>query len=273
MAIKIGIIGGTGMNSQKSFEYRETRSVTTVFGNPASELLIGNIKGVECVILSRHGHNHNIMPSNINYRANILALKEAGCTHIIATTACGSLNKNVKPGEFVIVDQFIDRTVKRPVTFYDGTQEQFKGVCHIPMRNPFSKSLRDILAKSCVKNSIPFHKEGTMITIEGPRFSSLAESRLFQSWGASVINMTTVPEVVLANELGVPYCSLALVTDYDCWKEDEHVSVEAVLKTMVRNAENAVQVIICAVELTAAADWKGELEEALNVASNAVMKH
>ena len=272
MAIKVGIIGGTGINSEECFQFTEIRTVATSFGEPASQLLCGKINNVDCVILSRHGSQHDIMPSNINYRANILALKEIGCTHIIATTACGSLKENVRPGDFVVIDQFIDKTVKRASTFYDATQEDFKGVCHIPMRSPFSSSLRDVLIQSCKENNISFHKDGTVVTIEGPRFSTLAESKMFQSWGASIINMTTVPEVVLANELGILYCSLGLVTDYDCWKDDNHVSVELVMKTMAKNSKNALKVIVKALELISAIDWKHQLEEASNNASSAVLK-
>ena len=272
MVVKIGIIGGTGMKSLESFEANQTETPVTVFGEPESSLQYGKLMGVDCVLLSRHGHKHNAMPSNINYRANILALKDAGCTHIIATTACGSLKENIKPGEFVILDQFIDRTTKRLSTYYDGTQNGFKGVSHIPMRHPFSVPLREVLIKACKESKIVYHPHGTMITIEGPRFSTRAESKLFQSWGATVINMTTVPEVVLANELGMLYGSLAMVTDYDCWRDDnDHVSVESVLETMKENGDKALKVIAKAVELISRMSWDEHLQEAANIASNSVM--
>lgn len=168
------------------------------------------------------------MPTNINYRANIYALKQEGCSHVIATTACGSLREEFRPGDFAILDQFIDRTTKRPSTFYDGAATSPPGVCHIPMAYPFCDRTRqllldvarDIIGLWCV------HDHATMVTVEGPRFSSRAESLMFRSWGADLINMTTVPEVVLAKEAGLSYASIAMVTDYDCWRDtsEDHVS-------------------------------------------------
>ena len=273
MPIKIGIIGGTGIKSMDVFSIDETKVVETRYGSPSSSLFCGKIKGVDCVLLSRHGHDHSTMPTNINFRANILALKNEGCTHIIATTACGSLKEEIKPGDFVIPNQFLDRTTKRPSTFYDGGINSFKGVCHIPMKDPFNKKLCSILAESCKLSHVSCHVEGTVITVEGPRFSTLAESNLFRSWGASVINMTSVPEVVLANELGMIYSAVALVTDYDCWKDDHgSVDVASVLKVMEKNGENACRVIVKSIELLANVDWSKVIAEMSEVANNSVMK-
>ncbi|MCL4152759.1 UNVERIFIED_CONTAM: hypothetical protein GTU68_036856, partial [Idotea baltica] len=180
----------------------------------------------------RHGRNHSIFPSAVNYRANLLALKNLGCSHVIVSTACGSLREEIAPGNFVVIDQFIDRTTKRDSTFYDGSCDDFKGILHIPMDNPFCSKTRQIIIDSAESLGNPVHSKGTMITIEGPRFSSKAESKMFRLWGADVINMTTVPEVILARELGLCYAAIAMATDYDCWREGEHVNVERVLATM-----------------------------------------
>ena len=175
----------------------------------------------------RHGKGHTIMPTHVNYRANLWALKEEGCTHVLVTTACGSLREEIKPGDCVILDQFIDRTTKRVSTFYDGQPGHLKGVCHIPMDTPFCERTRGILIKTAKKlgEFSAVHENGTVLTIEGPRFSTKAESHLWRTWGAHIVNMTTVPEVCLARELGLSYSAVALATDYDCWRQpDEAVS-------------------------------------------------
>lgn len=180
------------------------------------------------------------MPTNVNYRANIMALKMQGCTHIIATTACGSLKEEIKPGHFVFLDQFIDRTTKRHSTFYDNGR-----VCHIPMAEPFCKKLRKILSETAGGMGIEFHEKGIVITIEGPRFSTKAESRLFRNWGADVINMSTVPEAVLAREAGMCYSSIAMATDYDSFLESRpQVTIGEVFKVMKQNSENVKKLIL-----------------------------
>lgn len=163
------------------------------------------------------------MPSSINFRANIHALKQEGCTHVISTTACGSLQEHIQPGHIVILDQFIDRTSKRETTFYDGKPGSLPGICHMQMDQPFCKKTCSVLIKAAKKLQLKCHETGTVVTIEGPRFSSKAESMMFRSWGCDVINMTTIPEVCLTKEAGLCYASIALPTDYDCWK-DEPVS-------------------------------------------------
>ena len=169
-----------------------------------------------------------------------MALKEQGCTHIIATTACGSLREEIKPGHLVFCDQFIDRTAKRASTFYDKDK-----VCHIPMAEPFCSRLRNLLAQSSSKLNLKHHKNGTIITIEGPRFSTKAESRMFRQWKADVINMSTVPEVVLAREAGICYAIIAMSTDYDCFMDDRaHVTIGEVLKVIKQNAENVKKLLI-----------------------------
>lgn len=237
--VKIGIIGGSGLDDPKILRDGKEIEVDTPYGRPSSPLTTGKIKGVDVVILSRHGKKHTIMPSNVNYRANIWALKELGCTHIIATSACGSLKGEIKPGHLVFVDQFIDRTTKRHSTFYDQDR-----VCHIPMAEPFCPQLRDLLIKTAEELGLEHHKKGTVITIEGSRFSTKAESHMFRNWGADVVNMSTVPEVVLAKEAGLCYQIIAMSTDYDCWHEAEKsVDIQMVLKIMAQNAENVKRLI------------------------------
>lgn len=183
---------------------------------------------MDVAIIPRHGAHHHIPPSMVNARANIWALKHLGCTHVIATTACGSLREEIKPGDIVFPDQFIDRTTKRHQSFYEGHE-----FCHIGMADPFCPTLRGILIASAKEKHIAHHERGTVLTIEGPRFSTKAESNLFRQWGCDLINMTTVPEVVLAREAELCYAQIALATDYDCWHEAETaVSIELILSRL-----------------------------------------
>ncbi len=217
--------------------------MTTKFGNPSSGLTTGKINDIDVVVLARHGKRHTINPTNVNYRANIMALKEQGCTHILATTACGSLREEIKPGHFVLCDQFIDRTAKRDSTFYDKDK-----VCHIPMAEPFCAKLRKILSETAAEIELEHHKKGTVITIEGPRFSTKAESSIYRQWNADVINMSTIPEVVLAREAGICYAIIAMSTDYDVWRgHGESVNIGMVLETMKKNAENVKKLLIAAI--------------------------
>lgn len=199
--------------------------------------------------------SHTIAPSSVNYRANIQALKDAGCTHILATTATGSLRKEIRRGDLVILDQFIDFTKQRKMTFHD----YFKPgqPVHAPMAEPFDASLRQILIDGCRKNDFPFHPTGTVVTIEGPRFSTKAESRMFRMWGADVINMSVSTETALANEAGIPYAAVAMSTDYDCWKEDEApVSWEEVSLVFKQNAEKVTTLLVESVPAIAQAALK-----------------
>ncbi len=238
--VKVGIIGGSGLDDPDILKDPEEITIYTPYGSPSSPLLCGKIEGVDVVILARHGRDHSIFPSRVNFRANIWALKEVGCTHILASTAVGSLREEIKPGHLVFPDQFIDYTRKRETTFFDEDV-----VVHTPMAEPFCSNLIDLLASSSEQLGIPFHKNKTVITIEGPRFSTKAESHLFRSWNADVINMSTVPEVNLAREKQMHYVSVAMSTDYDCWREgEESVTWEMIMETMKMNADNVIRLFL-----------------------------
>lgn len=237
--IKLGIIGGSGMDDPRLMKDIKEKKVKTPYGSPSSPLTVGKINGADVVILARHGKDHSIYPTGVNFRANIYALKKEGCTHILATTAVGSLRENIRPADLVFVDQFIDFTKHRPLTFHE------EKVIHTPMAEPFCNNLRSLLVGSARELKLRFHKEGTVVTIEGPRFSTKAESHMFRKLGADVINMSTVPEVILARELGLCYQTIAMSTDYDCWKEgEEPVTWEMIMSIMTKNAENVKKLLI-----------------------------
>ncbi|MBU1869720.1 MAG: S-methyl-5'-thioadenosine phosphorylase [Candidatus Omnitrophica bacterium] len=240
--IKIGIIGGSGLDDPKLLKDCKEAAVTTKYGEPCSTLTTGKIGGSEVVIRARHGKGHTIYPSGVNFRANIAALKQAGCTHILATTACGSLREEIEPGYLVFPDQFIDFTRKRELTFHDET------VVHTPMSEPFCAKLRDLLKGTVKELGFKHCVGGTVIAIEGPRFSTKAESHMFRSWNADIINMTTVPEVTLAREAGICYQSIAMSTDYDCWREgDEPVTWDMIVKIMGQNADNVRKLLLAVI--------------------------
>lgn len=247
--VKIGIIGGSGLDDPDLLKSKKEIKVKTPYGSPSSALTLGKIGDAEVVILARHGKRHSIYPTGINFRANIHALKKEGCTHILATTAVGSLREKIRPGDLVFVDQFIDFTKHRNLTFHD------KKVVHTPMAEPFCADLRKVLVSAAKKLKLRHHSRGTVITIEGPRFSTKAESHMFRQWGADVINMSTVPEVVLAREAGICYQTIAMSTDYDCWKEgEEPVTWEMILATMNKNAENVKKLLVTAISGITTAD-------------------
>ncbi len=235
--MKIGIIGGSGLENPDILENFKTKEVETPFGKPSSPLTMGRIGNIDVVIISRHGVKHEITPTEVNNKANIFALKDEGCKYIISTTAAGSLREEIKRGDFVVIDQFIDFTKQRKLTFFDKFEF---GPIHTPMANPFSEILRNKLIESCEKLKLPHHRKGTVITIEGPRFSTKAESNLFKQWGGDVINMSISPEAILANEAEVPYAVIAMTTDYDCWKEDEEPVTWNTIREIMK--ENSVKV-------------------------------
>ena len=244
--VKIGIIGGSGLDNPNILKNAKDVDVTTAYGKPSSALMLGKIKGVDVVLLARHGREHTIPPTQVNFRANIWALKEQGCTHIIATTAVGSLREEIGRGHLVILDQFIDFTRHRQITFHEKFEPHAPK--HTPMAEPFNKYLRELLIKTCKDLKIFCHEKGTVITIEGPRFSTKAESKMFRIWGADVINMSIAPECILANELGIPYAAIAMSTDFDCWLEtEEPVTWEAVLEIFKANVEKVTDVLTNAI--------------------------
>ncbi|HLC65443.1 MAG TPA: S-methyl-5'-thioadenosine phosphorylase [Candidatus Nanoarchaeia archaeon] len=240
---RIAIIGGSGLDDPKILEQPYEKEVSTPFGKPSSPLTFGKIKGVDVVLIARHGRQHTTPPTQVNFRANIHALKDAGCSHIIATTAVGSLREGIGRGDFVILDQFIDFTRLRPLTFHERFEPNKP--MHTPMADPFDAKLRNILIQACKELRLKHHEKGTVVTIEGPRFSTRAESFMFRQWGADVINMSIAPECILSNEIGLPYAAVAMSTDYDCWKQDEKpVTWEEVLKVFKENADKVTRLLV-----------------------------
>ncbi|MFC1505956.1 S-methyl-5'-thioadenosine phosphorylase [Thermoproteota archaeon] len=228
---EIAIIGGSGLYDQDLLEDVRDLKVRTPYGRTSDVLKIGKYLERKIVFLPRHGRGHQLPAHNVNYRANIWALKELGVKRILSSNACGSLSEKHKPGDILVLDQFIDRTKLRPSTFYEGGQ-----VCHISAADPFCPELNTLLVNEGQSKNIAIKPGGTYVCIEGPRFSTRAESRMFRQWGADVVGMTVYPECVLAREMEICYGSLALVTDYDVWA-DKPVSVDEILNVMKSNVE------------------------------------
>jgi 5'-methylthioadenosine phosphorylase len=235
----IGIIGGSGLYDIEGLEEKSWRPVSTPWGAPSDELLFGRLAGVRCVFLPRHGRGHLVSPTHLNYRANIDALKRSGVTDILSLSAVGSLKEELPPGHFVVIDQFIDRSFAREKSFFgDGI------VAHVSMANPVCPRLGDAVEAAARDIGLPVSRGGTYLVMEGPQFSTKPESELYRSWGCSVIGMTNMPEAKLAREAEICYATVAMVTDFDCWHPDhDHVTVEAVVKMLFGNAENARQLV------------------------------
>ncbi len=239
---KIGIIGGSGLDDPRLLEGPREIEAETAFGSPSSPLTLGKLGPIEVVILARHGRRHQLSPTQVNYRANIQALKDQGATHILATSACGSLRARIGRGDFVIVDQFIDFTRHRQATFFDSFEN---GAGHTAMAEPFNADLRKALFETAAELKYRVHDGGTMVTIEGPRFSTKAESHMFRTLGGDVINMSVATEAALANEAAIPYAVVAMSTDYDCWKEDEApVTWDEILAVFDENASKVKNLLI-----------------------------
>jgi len=231
----LGVIGGSGVYEIDGLQNKRWKKVPSSFGEPSDELLFGNLNGQEMVFLPRHGRGHRIPPSEINYRANIDALKRVGVSEIISVSAVGSLKEELKPGMFVIVDQFIDRTFAREKSFFTSGL-----VAHVSMANPVCSRLGNHIQTAAKSIGIEVVRGGIYIAMEGPQFSSIAESELYRSWGCDVVGMTNMPEAKLAREAEICYVSVAMVTDYDCWHtEHDNVSVDAMIKVLSANADNA----------------------------------
>ena len=241
--VRVGIIGGSGLDDPAILQDARDESVSTRWGEPSSPLRIGVIEGVECVLLARHGRKHTIPPTQVPNRANVQALVDVGCTHVLTTTAVGSLRKKIGRGDLVMIDQFIDFTRFRPVSFHDHFEPGQPA--HTPMADPFSPELRALLIDTARELGVRHHAKGTVVTIEGPRFSTRAESHMFRAWGADIINMSIAPECALANEAGLPYAAVAMSTDYDCWKDDEEpVTWQQILDIFEQNVEKVVRVLV-----------------------------
>ena len=243
---KIGIIGGSGLYKMDALTDVEEVQVDTPFGNPSDALIVGTLEGTRVAFLARHGRTHSLMPSELPFRANIYAMKAIGVEYLISASAVGSLQAAAKPLDMVIPDQFIDRTKNRVSTFFgEGI------VAHIAFGDPICPNLAKVLADAVTSLNLPdigLHQGGTYVCMEGPAFSTKAESNLYRSWGATVIGMTNLPEAKLAREAEIAYATLALVTDYDCWHPDhDSVTVEMVIGNLQKNAKNAQEVIRAAV--------------------------
>ncbi len=235
MQARTGIIGGSGLYHIQGIELIESLDIDTPFGRPSDALMLAKINGHEVVFLPRHGGSHSIPPHNINYRANIYAMKLAGVNRIISISAVGSLREEIVPGHFVLVDQFVDRTHSRQSSFFDGPV-----VAHVSMADPVCACLKSALFTACTEANITTHENGSYLVMQGPQFSTRAESELYRSWGMDVIGMTNMPEAKLAREAEICYATVAMSTDYDCWhEEEENVSVSSIVEIMHANVEKA----------------------------------
>ncbi|HVT24399.1 MAG TPA: S-methyl-5'-thioadenosine phosphorylase [Rhizomicrobium sp.] len=243
----LGIIGGSGVYDIPGLEKPRWKRIESPWGEASDELLFGTFKGVDLVFLPRHGRGHVQSPTSINYRANIDALKRAGVTDVISVSACGSLQEHLPPGSFVLVDQFIDRTFARAKSFFGAGL-----VAHVAFGHPVCSRVSDALGRAGKEAGIPMHAGGTYVCMEGPQFSTLAESNLHRSWGASVVGMTNMPEAKLAREAELCYATVAMVTDFDCWHPDhDHVTVEMIVSVLLENADTARALVKAVVPLLA----------------------
>jgi len=248
--VTVGIIGGTGLYQLEGFEGAQWIAVQSPFGKPSDELLIGDLEGYRVAFLPRHGRGHRVSPSEVNYRANIDALKRAGVDRVLAFSAVGSLNADLAPGKFVLVDQYIDRTSGRESSFFG---EGF--VAHVSMADPVCSTMNDAVEEAAGSLDIDLVRGGTYLAMNGPQFSTRAESNLYRSWGADIIGMTNMPEAKLAREAEMAYTTVAMVTDYDCWHEEhEDVSASLVLEVLRSNTDGARALVKAAVPVIGALD-------------------
>lgn len=237
----VGVIGGSGLYDMPGLGERAEHRVVTTFGEPSDDIVSGEIAGTRFLFLPRHGRGHRLAPHEIDYRSNILALKQLGAQQLVSISSVGSLREDVHPGDVVLVDQFIDRTKSRPSTFFEGLGV----VAHVGFADPTDAALGDALHRAAVESGARVHRGGTYVCIEGPQFSTRAESNVFRSWGGTVVGMTNLPEARLAREAQLPYATVALVTDYDCWKTDEAaVSVEQVIGMLRTNVALAQRMLV-----------------------------
>ncbi len=261
----LGIIGGSGIYELNNIVNAKWLSINSLFGQPSDNILTGSIDGINIAFLPRHGKNHSLLPSAINYRANIDCLKSLGVTDIISLSAVGSLKNKIKPGNFVIVDQFIDKTFARSKTFFDEGI-----VAHVSMAKPVSEQLSKLILKSAPKD-INISLGGTYLAMEGPQFSTLAESELYRSWNCDVIGMTNMPEAKLAREAEMAYATIAMVTDYDCWHPDhDAVTVDNIIVVLNNNSKNAKKLILNIIKNISQKTWTWD-DPAYTALENAII--
>jgi len=242
---RIGVIGGSGLYEMEGLKVAEELKMDTPFGEPSDRYLIGSLEGVDIAFLPRHGKGHRILPSELNFRANIYGMKKLGVERLISVSAVGSMREDIHPGHIVIPDQFFDRTKGRPSTFFGNGI-----VAHVPFADPVCPDLSNILFNAGKELGITIHKDGTYLCMEGPQFSTRAESKIYRKWGVDIIGMTNIPEAKLAREAEICYATIALATDFDCWHEsEEDVQIDAVLEIMNKNISTAKSIIRKAVSL------------------------
>jgi 5'-methylthioadenosine phosphorylase len=248
--IRFGVIGGSGVYQMEALTNIDEIEITTPFGDPSDAYIVGTLGGERVAFLARHGRGHRISPSRLNQRANIYGFKQLGVEYLISVSACGSLQEDIHPGDIVIPDQLFDRTNARALSFFDDPTVGTEGlVVHIGVAEPFCPVLSKVCYAAAHATGNRVHEGGSFVTIEGPRFSTKAESKVFRSWGMDIIGMTTTPEAQLAREAEMSYAVMAHVTDYDVWHETEHaVTVDAVIRVLMRNAEHAKQAVANAIE-------------------------
>ena len=261
----LGILGGSGLYDIDGLENRQWIEIETPWGPPSDQILFAELDGIQLRFLPRHGRAHALSPSDVNYRANIDALKRAGCTDVLSLSAVGSLQEQYPPGDFVVVDQFIDRTFKRETSFFgEGC------VAHASLADPVCARLADMAAKAATTAGVTVHRGGTYLAIEGPQFSTRAESQLYRQWGCDIIGMTNMPEAKLAREAELPYATIGMVTDYDCWQEAHgNVDVAAVIEVLLKNADKAretVRILVNALSGTQRENGSEGIETNLDVA-------
>ncbi len=265
--IKIGVLGGSGLYEIEGLEEVKSTSLATPFGAPSDDFTSGKLDGTEVVFLPRHGKGHRISPSEINYRANVWGMKSLGVTHLLSVSAVGSMRLDVEPGHFVVIDQFLDRTRHRRDTFFEGGV-----VAHVMFADPVCPVVRKVLLEACGQTGVTAHDGGTYVCMEGPQFSTRAESKTYRGWGVDVIGMTNLTEAKLAREAELCYATVAMSTDYDCWHEGhDDVTVEAILEVMARNVGNARSVIRHAVPAMAAAVQGGASCGCANALAGAIL--
>ncbi|XP_023169636.1 purine nucleoside phosphorylase [Drosophila hydei] len=261
--VKIGIIGECGLDTPVVLTNRQECAVCTPFGKPSDIIIEGKIENCNCALLSRNGRLHDIMPTNVNYRANIWAMRKLGCTHILVTHTVSSLRESIQSGDIVVPHDFIDNTTKRCQTFYDGAVGSPFGVCHLPMYPAFCDRTRLHLINAARELNLPVHSRGTVLTIEGPRYSTVAENSLYRNWGADLLSMTLCPEAVLAKEAGILYASLSFVTNKECWCTNQPIATtHEIIYTFKKQVEKVQQVLVKTIQSISKEDWTEDILKA-----------